>query len=234
MASRNPLLRVLRFLLKLIAALVLLSVLWVVIHKWVPVWVTPLMIQQSIAHAGDKDYHTQSTWKSLEKISPEMAKAVIASEDQKFLDHDGFDRKEIRNALEERRKGTRIRGASTISQQTAKNVFCWPSRSWFRKGVEAYFTLLIEKIWGKERILEVYLNVAEMGNGIYGAEAAAQAHFDHGADKLSRREACLIAACLPEPRKRNAGRPSNYVSRRAGEISRQISNLAFPDWIIGK
>ena len=171
---------------------------------------------------------------SLEKISPEMAKAVIASEDQKFLDHDGFDRKEIRNALEERRKGTRIRGASTISQQTAKNVFCWPSRSWFRKGVEAYFTLLIEKIWGKERILEVYLNVAEMGNGIYGAEAAAQAHFDHGADKLSRREACLIAACLPEPRKRNAGRPSNYVSRRAGEISRQISNLAFPDWITGK
>ena len=234
MDSRNPLLRVLRFLLKLIAALVLLSVLWVVIHKWVPVWVTPLMIQQSIAHAGDKDYHTQSTWKSLEKISQEMAKAVIASEDQKFLDHDGFDRKEIRNALEERRKGTRIRGASTISQQTAKNVFCWPSRSWFRKGVEAYFTLLIEKIWGKERILEVYLNVAEMGNGIYGAEAAAQAHFDHGADKLSRREACLIAACLPEPRKRNAGRPSNYVSRRAGEISRQISNLAFPDWITGK
>lgn len=234
MASRNSLLRVLRFLLKLIAALVLLSVLWVVIHKWVPVWVTPLMIQQSIAHAGDKDYHTQSTWKSLEKISPEMAKAVIASEDQKFLDHDGFDRKEIRNALEERRKGTRIRGASTISQQTAKNVFCWPSRSWFRKGVEAYFTLLIEKIWGKERILEVYLNVAEMGNGIYGAEAAAQAHFDHGADKLSRREACLIAACLPEPRKRNAGRPSNYVSRRAGEISRQIGNLAFPDWITGK
>ena len=234
MASRNPLLRVLRFLLKLIAALVLLSVLWVVIHKWVPVWVTPLMIQQSIAHAGDKDYHTQSTWKSLEKISPEMAKAVIASEDQKFLDHDGFDRKEIRNALEERRKGTRIRGASTISQQTAKNVFCWPSRSWFRKGVEAYFTLLIEKIWGKERILEVYLNVAEMGNGIYGAEAAAQAHFVHGADKLSRREACLIAACLPEPRKRNAGRPSNYVSRRAGEISRQIGNLAFPDWITGK
>ena len=234
MAPRNLPVRILRFLLRLIAILFLLSIFWVVILKWVPVWVTPLMVQQSIIHAGDKDYHTRSTWRSLDKISPEMAKAVIASEDQRFLDHDGFDREEIRNALEERRKGTRIRGASTISQQTAKNVFCWPSRTWLRKGVEAYFTLLIEIIWGKKRILEVYLNVAEMGTGIYGAEAAAQAHFEHGADKLSRREACLIAACLPEPRKRNAGKPSNYVSRRAGEISRQIGNLAFPDWITGK
>ena len=234
MSSRSLSGRICRFLLKMLTLLLLLSVFFVVLYKWVPVWVTPLMVQQSFVHAKDPDYHTRSTWKSLEHISPEMAKAVIASEDQKFLDHDGFDREEIKNALEERRKGTRDRGASTISQQTAKNVFCWPSRTWFRKGVEAYFTFLIEKIWGKERILEVYLNVAEMGTGIYGAEAAAQAHFGHSADKLTRREACQIAACLPEPRKRNAGRPSNYVSRRAGEISRQIGNLAFPDWITGK
>lgn len=226
--------RFLRFMLIMLTILLLLSVFLVVIYKWVPVWVTPLMVQQSIVHAKDPDYHTLSTWKSLEHISPEMAKAVIASEDQKFLDHDGFDREEIRNALEERRNGTRIRGASTISQQTAKNVFCWPSRTWFRKGVEAYFTFLIEKIWGKKRILEVYLNVAEMGTGIYGAEAAAQAHFGHSADKLTRREACQVAACLPDPRRRNAGRPSNYVSKRAGEISRQIGNLVFPDWITGK
>ena len=234
MMARSLPVRILRFLLKLALALVLLSVLWVSLHKWIPVWVTPLMVQQSFQHRSDKEFHTQKKWKPLSEISPELAKAVIASEDQKFLDHDGFDRDEIQKALEERRRGTRNRGASTISQQTAKNVFCWPSRTWFRKGVEAYFTFLIEKIWGKKRILEVYLNIAEMGSGIYGAEAAAQAHFGHEAAKLSRRESCLIAACLPEPRKRNAGKPSAYVSQRAGEISRQIGNLVYPDWIVRK
>ena len=223
--------RILRFVLRLAAALVLLSVLWVVLLKWVPVWVTPLMVQRSFQFRGDGDFHTQSRWRSLDEISPEMAKAVVASEDQRFFDHKGFDRTEIRKALEERRSGTRMRGASTISQQTAKNVFCWPSQTWLRKGVEAYITVLIEKIWGKERILEVYLNVAEMGTGIYGAEAAAQAHFGHAAAKLTRREACLIAACLPSPLKRNAGKPSSYVSRRATEISRQIGNLAYPEWV---
>lgn len=234
MARRSLPVRILRFLLRLTAALLLLSVLWVILLKWIPVRVTPLMVQQSVLHASDKEFHSRSTWKPLKDISPEMAKAVIASEDQKFLDHDGFDRDEIRNALEERRKGTRRRGASTISQQTAKNVFCWPSRTWLRKGVETWFTFLIEKIWGKERILEVYLNVAEMGAGIYGAEAAAQAHFGHSASALTRREACLIAACLPDPRKRTAGKPSSYVSRRANDISRQIGNLLYPDWITGK
>ena len=234
MAARTLTGRITRFLTMIISIILLLSVFFVVIFKWVPVWVTPLMLQQTIVHAKDPDYHTRSTWKSLEDISPELAKAVIASEDQKFLNHKGFDHEEIQNALEERRKGTRFRGASTISQQTAKNVFCWPSRTWIRKGIEAYFTFLIEKIWGKKRILEVYLNVAEMGTGIFGAEAAAQAHFGHSAAELTRREACQIAACLPDPRKRTAGKPSNYVSRRAGEISRQIGNLVYPDWITRK
>ena len=223
--------RIGRFLLKLVLGLVLFSVLWVTALKWVPVWVTPLMVQRSWQFRNDPDFKTRKKWRSLDRIAPEMAKAVIASEDQRFLDHDGFDRIEIRNALDERKSGKRRRGASTISQQTAKNVFCWPSRTWLRKGVEAWFTMLIEKIWGKERILEVYLNVAEMGRGIYGVEAAAQAHFGHSAAELTRREACLEAACLPNPLQRNPARPSDYVSRRATAISRQMGNLAYPDWL---
>lgn len=229
--KRNLPTRFALFLLKLAAGLLLFSVVWVTALKWMPVRVTPLMVQRSWTHRKDPDFRTQKKWRRLDRISPELAKAVIASEDQRFFDHDGFDRIEIRNALDERKKGTRKRGASTISQQTAKNVFCWPSRSWVRKGVEAWFTILIEKIWGKERILEVYLNVAEMGTGIYGAEAAAQAHFGHAAARLSRREACLVAACLPNPLQRSPAKPSAYVSRRATEISRQIGNLAYPDWI---
>ena len=223
--------RIGRFLLKLVLGLVLFSVLWVTALKWVPVWVTPLMVQRSWQFRNDPDFKTRKKWRSLDRIAPEMAKAVIASEDQRFLDHDGFDRIEIRNALDERKSGKRRRGASTISQQTAKNVFCWPSRTWLRKGVEAWFTILIEKIWGKERILEVYLNVAEMGRGIYGVEAAAQAHFGRSAAELTRREACLEAACLPNPLQRNPARPSDYVSRRAAAISRQMGNLAYPDWL---
>ena len=223
--------RIGRFLLKLVLGLVLFSVLWVTALKWVPVWVTPLMVQRSWQFRNDPDFKTRKKWRSLDRIAPEMAKAVIASEDQRFLDHDGFDRIEIRNALDERKSGKRRRGASTISQQTAKNVFCWPSRTWLRKGVEAWFTMLIEKIWGKERILEVYLNVAEMGRGIYGVEAAAQAHFGRSAAELTRRDACLEAACLPHPLQRNPARPSDYVSRRATAISRQMGNLAYPDWL---
>ena len=228
---RGLLFRICLFSGKAVLGLILFSVLWVTVLKWVPVWYTPLMAKRSWEYRKDPDFKTRKIWKRLDRISPEMAKAVIASEDQRFLDHDGFDRVEIRNAIDERKKGTRNRGASTISQQTAKNVFCWPSRSWVRKGVEAWFTVLIEKIWGKERILEVYLNVAEMGIGIYGAEAAAQAHFGHSADALTRREACLVTACLPAPLKRNPAKPTDYVSRRATAISRQINNLAYPDWI---
>jgi len=223
----------LKFLfIKLPLAFILLTVLWVVALKWVPVWITPLMVKRSIEYRKDENFKTQKEWKSLKDISPELVRAVIASEDNRFGEHDGFDRIEIKRALDDhKKKGKRLRGASTISQQTAKNVFCYPSRTLVRKGFEAYFTFLIEKIWGKERIMEVYLNVAEMGKGIYGAEAAAQKHFRHDAASLTRRESCLIAACLPNPLVRNAGRPSDYVNRRARKISALESKLEYPDWV---
>jgi len=208
------------------------TILWVLTLKWIPVWVTPLMIQRSVQFRGDSDFRTCKTWVSLDRISPEMARAVIASEDNLFDTHNGFDWEQISKAIEaHEKKGKRLRGASTISQQTAKNVFLLPSRSFIRKGLEAYFTVLIELLWGKERIMEVYLNVAEMGRGIYGAEAAAQEMFGKPASKLTRRESCLIAACLPNPLKRNAARPSQYVSRRATDIAVLESKLAFPTWL---
>lgn len=217
--------------IKLPLALIALSVLLVVMFKWVPVRFTPIMVQRCIQHRNDADYHIQKKWVKLEDISPELMKAVISSEDNLFCKHNGFDKKAIHQAIEEKKAGKRVRGASTISQQTAKNVFTLHSKTWFRKGVETWFTFLIEKIWGKERIMEVYLNVAEMGKGIFGAEAAAQAHFHKSAAKLTRREACLLAAVLPSPQKRNAGRPSNYVSSRATAISNLIPKIAYPDWI---
>lgn len=219
-------------LIKLPLAFVAVTVLWVLMLKWVPVWVTPLMVSRSIEYRNDDTFRTQKKWRRYERISPEMAKAVIASEDNLFAEHNGFDWKEMRKAIDDHKtKGKKLRGASTISQQTAKNVFLFPSRSFVRKAFEAYFTLLIEWIWGKERILEVYLNVAEMGKGVYGAEAAARAFFDKNASELTRREASLITACLPNPIDRHADRPSQYVSKRAGQIRSLIPKIAYPEWI---
>ena len=219
-------------LIKLPLAFVAVTVLWVLMLKWVPVWVTPLMVSRSIEYRNDDTFRTQKKWRRYERISPEMAKAVIASEDNLFAEHNGFDWKEMRKAIDDHKtKGKKLRGASTISQQTAKNVFLFPSRSFVRKAFEAYFTLLIEWIWGKERILEVYLNVAEMGKGVYGAEAAARAFFDKNASELTRREASLITACLPNPIDRHADRPSQYVSKRAGQIRSLIPKIVYPEWI---
>lgn len=219
-------------LIKLPLAFVAVTVLWVLMLKWVPVWVTPLMVSRSIEYRNDDTFRTQKKWRRYERISPEMAKAVIASEDNLFAEHNGFDWKEMRKAIDDHKtKGKKLRGASTISQQTAKNVFLFPSRSFVRKAFEAYFTLLIEWIWGKERILEVYLNVAEMGKGVYGAEAAARAFFGKNASELTRREASLITACLPNPIDRHADRPSQYVSKRAGQIRSLIPKIAYPEWI---
>lgn len=219
-------------LIKLPLAFIAVTVLWVLMLKWVPVWVTPLMVSRSIEYRSDEDFCTHKKWRRYEKISPEMAKAVIASEDNLFAEHNGFDWKEMRKAIEDhKKKGKKLRGASTISQQTAKNVFLWPSRSFVRKAFEAYFTILIEWIWGKERILEVYLNVAEMGKGIYGAEAAAQEFFGKSASELNRREASLITACLPNPIDRHADKPSLYVNKRAGQIRALIPKIAYPEWI---
>lgn len=219
-------------LIKLPLAFLAITVSWVLLLKWVPVMVTPLMISRSIEYRDDESFRTHKKWRSYDNISPEMAKAVIASEDNLFAGHNGFDWKEMKKAIDEHKnKGKKLRGASTISQQTAKNVFLFPSRSFIRKAFEAYFTVLIEWIWGKERILEVYLNVAEMGKGIYGAEAAAQAFFGKSASELTRYESSLITACLPNPLERHADRPSQYVTRRAGQIRTLIPKIAYPEWI---
>jgi monofunctional biosynthetic peptidoglycan transglycosylase len=210
---------------------ILITLSWVLLLKWVPVYVTPLMIQRSISYYSDPTYHTYKRWRSLDELSPNIVKAVIAGEDNKFFDHHGFDFVEIDKALKAKKKGKRLRGASTISQQTAKNVFLFPSRSWIRKGFEAYFTSLIELIWGKQRIMEVYLNVAEMGKGIFGAEAAAERLFHTKGKLLTTRQSALIAATLPNPLKRKANAPSAYVSKRAIEITVIMRTIAYPkEW----
>lgn len=204
---------------------------WVLLLKWIPVYVTPLMMIRSCEYLGDDTYKTYKTWKPLSEISPNLAMAVMASEDTRFLEHNGFDWVEIDNALDAQKRGKKLRGASTISQQTAKNVFLYPGRNWVRKGLEVYFTGLIELVWGKKRILEVYLNVAEMGRGIFGAEAAAERLFQTRASKLSQRQAALIAATLPNPLKRKANAPTGSLSNRAGNIQHMMGLIPRPDWL---
>lgn len=197
-----------------------LTVLWVLVYKFVPVPYTPLMIIQSIE--GDENFKLSHQWVSMEEISPHLQLAVICAEDQRFVYHNGFDREAIEKAIESNRTGKRLRGGSSISQQTAKNVFLWPSRSWLRKGFETYFTFLIEKLWSKERILEVYLNSIEMGKGVFGAQAAAEFWFDKSAHTLSQRNAAAIAAILPNPRNYRAQPPSPYISQRISWILQQM------------
>lgn len=220
-----------RILIIIPLALILLSVLQVVMLKWIPVYVTPLMVKRSIENRHDDKFHTEHTWVPLEEISSSLGKVVIASEDNLFTEHHGFDINSIKQAVDDRNKGKRKRGASTISQQTAKNVFTFGTRGWFRKGVETYYTVLIETFWSKERIMEVYLNVAEMGPGIYGAEAAARHYFGKSARKLNRQEAALIAVCLPNPRKMHPDRPSSYVLRRQKAIIELSWKLSYPAWL---
>ena len=208
------------------------SLLAVIVYKWVPVPVTPLMLIRCCQQMskGEK-IRLKFHWVKLdEEITQELALAVVASEDQKFLSHNGFDLDAISLAWEERVEGKRKRGASTISQQTAKNVFLWPGGGWFRKGLEAYFTILIELIWDKHRIMEVYLNVIEMGDGIYGADALAWQHFGRSADRLTRANCALIAATLPNPLKYSSKNPSKYMLRRQTQIMQQMKNLGSIKW----
>jgi len=201
-----------------------ISIVWVLILKFLPVWVTPYMISRKInAFKEDQDTEIHYDWEPYENISREAALAVVASEDQNFPKHWGFDFDQIYNAVTEKRK--RARGASTISQQVAKNVFLWHGRSLIRKGLEAYFTVLIEIIWDKERILEVYLNVAEMGKMTFGVEAASLRYYKKSAKKLSRYEAARIAAVLPNPIRFSIKNPSSYVNKRTGQIVRQMRYL---------
>lgn len=217
---------------KIPLALFVLSVLWVLVLRWVPVRYTPLMLVRWIEFRDEEGFRSEAQWRPLEDVSVWMRKAVVASEDNLFFEHKGFDLKQIRIALESHfKQGKRLRGASTISQQTAKNVFLLPGRSVVRKAAEAYFTVLIEVLWGKRRILEVYLNVIETGKGLYGVEAAAQRYFGTSAAKLSRRQASLVSVCLPNPLKMSPLRPSDYVKRRAAVISSRIGTLEYPRWV---
>ncbi|MFM8541824.1 MAG: monofunctional biosynthetic peptidoglycan transglycosylase [Chakrabartia sp.] len=194
-----------------------LSVLWVVIYRFVPPPYTTTMAGDVIAgRSVTKD------WMSLTDMDPDMARAAIAGEDGKFCTHEGFDREAIANAFERNLRGGRIRGGSTISQQTAKNAFLWQGGGYARKALEAWFTLLIENIWGKRRIMEVYLNIAETGIGTYGANAGAQRYFNHDASTLSTQEAARIAAVLPLPKKREAASPSGFTRRHGNRIAANI------------
>ena len=198
----------------------------VLVYRFVPVPFTPLMLIRSAEQKmAGKPVVMEHDWVPMEEISPNLVTAVIASEDQNFTRHSGFDITAIEQAAKEYAEGRRKRGGSTISQQTAKNVFLWPQSSWLRKGFEAYFTFLIELFWSKERIMEVYLNSIEMGNGIYGAEAVAKPHFNTTAAKLTKRQSALIAATLPNPLKFSSKNPSRYVSRRVQQIEVQMNNV---------
>lgn len=210
---------VFRFIGKLILWFLGLSILSVVIFKFVPVPFTPLMLSRTIDHVmAGEPMKLSHDWEPIENISKNLQKAVIASEDGNFLDHNGFDFEAIQKAFESNQKGKKLKGGSTITQQVAKNVFLWQGRSYIRKGFEAYFTVVIEAIWSKERIMEVYLNSIEMGNDVYGAEAAAQHWYGKTAANLNAREAAGIAAILPNPRKFKAKNSSSYIERRKGRI----------------
>lgn len=207
----------LRWLVSLVALVFLLSILWVFGYKYVNPPTTSLMIRDTL-----EGHSVAYTWRDLDEIDPNMPRAVITAEDRDFCSHNGFDIDAIRNAMMSNMKGERLRGGSTISQQTAKNAFLWGGRSWVRKGLEAYFTFLIEQLWGKRRIMEVYLNIAETGINTYGVEEGAKRYFDHGAGELSRREAGQIAAVLPSPQKRSGKNPKGAVRRYARNIERWI------------
>ena len=182
----------------------IMSVSWVLLYRVIPVKWTPLMLKRTIENLDKKNYHNNQSWVNLEDIAPVMVRAVIASEDGRFMEHWGFDLKELKKMNKEHKaKGTKIRGCSTISQQVAKNCFTFCGRTWWRKVFEAYYTILIELLWSKERIMEVYLNVAETGKGLFGVEAASRKYFDRGASKLNIHQAVSIACVLPNPYVRN-------------------------------
>jgi monofunctional biosynthetic peptidoglycan transglycosylase len=202
------------------------SFLTITLYRWLPVYITPLVVLRTIEYGlQGKWVPINKDWISIDEISPHLQRAVIASEDPKFLIHNGFDFEAIAKAISANKKRKIKMGASTISQQTAKNVFLYPSRTYLRKGLEAYFTVLIELMWDKKRILEVYLNVIELGPGIYGAEAASLHYWNKPSNKMALGEAQLFAAILPNPRRWNPKRPTNFVLRRRNFIRRNLNLL---------
>jgi monofunctional biosynthetic peptidoglycan transglycosylase len=224
--QRSRIVRVLLWCLKAGLFLFVASVLMVLALRWIPPLTSGVMVERRItALVNGKDYTIDYRWTPWSRIARHAGVAVIASEDQNFLTHRGFDVESIQKAIDAHDKGARLRGASTISQQVAKNVFLWSGRSFVRKGLEAYFTVLIETLWPKRRILEVYLNIAEMGDGVFGVEAASRRYFNKPASKLTASDAALLAAVLPNPIRLRAGRPSAYVEERRGWILQQMGQL---------
>ena len=214
--------QIMRFFWKLIIWFNVISLFFVVLYKFVPVPYTPLMVIRYFENkSAGKDIETKHHWVPLENISKNLQKAVIASEDGRFFEHNGLDFSAMRKAAVGNFKGKKLKGGSTITQQTAKNVFLWQGRSYFRKALEAYYTVLIELVWGKQRILEVYLNSIEMGDGIYGAEAATEHWYKKDCKSLTRMQAAGIAAILPNPRRFNPN-GSAYISRKQSRIARYI------------
>jgi len=207
------------------------SIVFTLLYRFINPPATPLMLIRVVENIADgKKPSITKDWVSLKDISPNLVLAVIASEDNNFETHFGVDLKAIEKAKKLNERGRKIRGASTISQQTAKNAFLWPARNYIRKGLELYFTGLIELVWGKKRIMEVYLNIIEMGDGIYGAEAASQKYFNKSAKSLSRAEAAAIAAVLPNPRKWRPDKPTSYIARKKSWIMWNMNNVVRPEW----
>ncbi|SEW11014.1 monofunctional biosynthetic peptidoglycan transglycosylase [Chitinophaga sp. YR573] len=214
-----------RRLKRVLLVMFIAHLLYLILLRWVNPPITITMISNWFSLLGtDKKFH--KTWADYDEISQHSKLAVLASEDQLFPDHNGFDFKSIEKAMKHNQKSKKIRGASTISQQVAKNVFLWQGRSWLRKGLEVYFTFMIEKLWGKQRILEMYLNVAQMGDGIYGVEAAAQQYYQKSAASLNREQAAMIAACLPNPVKYTVNPPARITAWRQRKILQQMRFLS--------
>jgi monofunctional biosynthetic peptidoglycan transglycosylase len=221
-----------RFFKKLMLYFFIGSVALTIIYRFVPPPFTYLMIQRLVEQKIDgEDLKLRKDWVSIDEMSPYLVRAVIASEDQHFNEHWGFDIAALQKAYQHNQKSKKVKGGSTISQQVAKNVFLWPGRSYFRKGLEAYFTILIEITWSKKRIMEIYLNEIEMGNGIYGAEAAAKKYFRKPAKDLSKRESALIAAVLPNPIRWTPANPNAYIQRRQYRILRAMRYVGKPEYL---
>lgn len=222
-----------RWILAVLLLPAVISVLQVLVVRWLDPPTSAFMLarQWEARQAGQTDFALDYRWVPFEQVSPELPLAMVAAEDQLFPQHKGFDAQAIRQALEGNRDGGTVRGASTISQQTAKNLFLWSGRSWARKGLEAWYTVLLEGLLPKRRILELYVNVAELGDGIYGAEAAAQRFFNKPAGRLSHAESARLAAVLPNPKRYSAQAPGDYVRSRSDWIERQMRQLGGPDYL---
>ncbi|WP_164108981.1 MULTISPECIES: monofunctional biosynthetic peptidoglycan transglycosylase [Sphingobacterium] len=216
--------------IRIIGGFFVLTIFWVLCLKFINPPITYLMLKRGFQWQADgKGFKIEKDWLPYDEISNNLKRAALAGEDAHFMTHNGFDTNAIKQALEKNKSGKPLRGGSTISQQVAKNVFLWPERSWLRKGLETYFTFLIEILWSKKRILEVYLNVIEMGQGVYGAEAASHYYYNKSAKSLTKKEAALIIAILPNPRQWDARRPSNYVNSRANSIVRYLGHYDIPE-----